>query len=98
MDAATCVSLVITELVTNAFKHAFAGRASGRVNVSVCAGNLFHTVTVSDDGIGFDPAARTSNSLGMRIVKATVEDKLQGTLHINSGEWGTRVSFAFKRE
>lgn len=98
MDDATCVSLVITELVTNAFKHAFAGRSSGRVNISVCAGNLFHTVTVSDDGVGFDPAARASNSLGMRIVRATVEDKLKGTLHIDSDRCGTRVSFDFRRE
>lgn len=98
MDVAASVSLVITELVTNAFKHAFAGRPSGTVLISVCAGNLLHTVTVADDGVGFDPGLKRQSSLGLNIVRATVEDKLKGKLHIDSDESGTRVSFDFKRE
>ena len=97
-DTATSVSLVITELVSNAFFHAFANRARGRVEVSFCKGALFHTVTVSDDGTGFDLAGERKNSLGLQIVQATVQDKLRGKLHINSGSQGTKVSFDLKSE
>lgn len=98
MDVATSVALVLTELVTNAFKHAFVGRSSGDVLISVCAGNLFHTITVSDDGAGFDPSIRKQSSLGLNLVRATVEDKLKGKLRIDSDGHGTRVSFDFKKE
>jgi len=94
-DVATSVALVITELVTNAFQHAFLGRESGWVEISVCRGELYHTVVVSDDGIGFEPGAAAASSLGLRIVDSTVRDKLKGKVHIASGSLGTKVSFDF---
>ena len=97
-DTATSVALVVTELVMNAIRHAFCDREQGTICVSVCAGTLFHTVTVSDDGIGFVPEEQEKNSLGLSIVKATVEGKLKGKLHITSDSYGTKVSFDFKRE
>ncbi len=98
MDVATSVALAITELVTNAFKHAFTGRSSGTVLISVCAGNLLHTITVADDGTGFDPALCGRDSLGLSLVRAVVEDKLKGKLYIDSDGNGTRASFEFKKE
>ena len=56
-DAAGSVSLVVNELITNALEHAFQDRTSGQVLVRFCAGQRYHTITVSDDGCGFDPAA-----------------------------------------
>ena len=94
-ETATSVALVITELVTNAFQHAFVGRDSGWVEISVCRGELYHTIAVSDDGIGFDPGMSSMGSLGLRIVDSTVRDKLKGKVHIASGSWGTRISFDF---
>lgn len=95
-DTATPVSLVITELLTNALEHAFEGREGGRVAVSLRAGALCHTVTVTDDGIGFDPLTQPSESLGLSIVSATVRDKLKGKLRIQSDSGGTRISFDFR--
>ncbi len=97
-DMATSVSLVVTELVTNAFLHAFSDRKGGTVKVSFLKGVMFHTVTVSDDGMGFDLQEQRKDSFGLSIVRATVRDKLGGRLHIHSDNHGTTVSFDFKNE
>ncbi len=97
-DTASSVSLVVNELITNALEHAFEGRDFGCVTVTFNAGQLFHSVTVSDDGNGFDPARLRKGSLGLNIVEATVRDRLHGQLNIHSDAGGSRVSFDFKTE
>lgn len=97
-DVASSVSLVVNELISNALEHAFEGRETGNIQVSFCAGNLFHTVTVSDDGIGFDPASPRKGSLGLNLVDATVRDRLHGHISVHSDCHGSRMSFDFKTE
>lgn len=97
-DTASAVSLVVNELITNALEHAFDGRQGGCVSVCFNAGQLFHSVTVSDDGNGFDPARLRKGSLGLNIVEATVRDRLHGQLNIHSDACGSRVSFDIKTE
>ena len=97
-DTASSVSLVVNELITNALEHAFEDRDSGTVSVTFNAGQLFHSVTVSDDGNGFDPSQLRKGSLGLNIVEATVKDRLHGQLSIHSDAGGSRVSFDFKTE
>ena len=53
------------------------------------------TLTVSDNGCGFDPSA-PRRSLGLRIVESTVRDRLRGKLTIHSDCGGTRAAFDFK--
>ena len=72
-DEATVIGLIVSELVTNAVRHAFA-EDGGEVVVSMerhADGEGF-CLTVRDDGRGlpeaFDPAA--SKGLGMRVVSA----------------------------
>ena len=95
-DTATSVSMVVTELVTNAIRHGFSGRQSGEIEISVCRGELTHTIAVRDNGVGFASTAGTGTRLGMSIVEATVRDKLKGTLHVQSDSFGTQVSVGFK--
>lgn len=97
-DTAGALSIVVNELITNALEHAFENRDKGEIVVSFCAGSMFHTVTVSDNGIGFDVLAPWEKSFGMRIVDATVRDRLHGQLSISSGAGGTRFSFDIKIE
>ena len=95
-DTASSVAMVVNELVLNALKHAFVGRDEGKINLAVSSGIMYHTITVSDDGVGFDPSEIAPDSLGYSIIKATVESKLNGKLRISSGPLGTKVSFDFK--
>ena len=97
-DRATSVSLVVSELITNALEHAFPGRESGIVRILVRAGRLTHSITVQDDGVGFSPESVREGSLGMGIVRATVEDKLQGTFQVSTGPGGTQAMFDFKSD
>lgn len=97
MDIASSVALVVNELITNALSHAFVGREKGRITIQFSTGALFDTVTVTDDGIGFDPLAQ-HKGLGLRLVSATVQDKLQGRLRLSASDQGSKISFDFKSE
>lgn len=97
-DTASAVSLVVNELITNALEHAFQDRDSGHIQISFCPGQLFHTVTVSDDGCGFDPGISRKGSFGLAMVEATIRDRLHGQLSIRSDACGSRISFDIKTE
>lgn len=65
-DQAAPMALFVTEAVTNAFKHAFAGRDSGRIVVRLtCDADGECEIAVGDDGTGLSPSARggTGSSL-----------------------------------
>lgn len=97
VDASTAnsVALVVNELVTNSFRHAFKECESGEVSVLTIAGNLINTVVVSDNGCGFDLDS-CRGSFGLKIVESIIKDRLHGNLRIRSDSDGTRVSFDFK--
>ena len=95
-STASAVALVVNELVTNALEHAFEDRGGGNISIDFFAGTLFNTITVADDGVGFDVGKRSGNTLGLNIVDATVRDRLRGQLRIHSDESGTRAAFDFK--
>jgi len=74
-DRAIQVALLVNELVTNAFKHAYPSGA-GAVNVDVETDEEAVTLTVSDRGVGLpkalDLTAGVPDSLGMRLVGGLV--------------------------
>lgn len=94
-DVAGSVALAVNELLQNSMKYAFENREEGRISISLQKGNVYSTLTVSDDGTGFDPDNTREGSLGLSIVTSLVQDKLHGKLKIRSGEAGTSVSFDF---
>lgn len=76
-NTAIDLGLIVGELITNSFKHAFQGRTEGRIVIrfeKVQAGQGPHSwrVTVSDDGVGFDSSERPErqHSLGWRMIRA----------------------------
>ena len=94
METATRVGLVLSELLTNAFQHAFDRIDTGLIEVrmsQLSAGGL--RLIVSDDGVGIPsdmdwPDPRT---LGGRIVSGLIEG-LEGTLHLGRGAAGSFVT------
>jgi PAS domain S-box-containing protein len=88
--------LLITELLSNAYKHAFADGRSGTITISMehVRGQL--VLSVADDGVGL-PAGlnyRQTTTLGLQLVLALV-NQLNGTLELER-EGGTlfRITFA----
>lgn len=79
--------LLVSELVSNAFKHAFPGDRTGQVVVRLGRrpdGKL--NLSVADDGVGLpaDFEIRRTESLGMQLVGLLVE-QLNGTLEVRRG-------------
>jgi chemotaxis protein methyltransferase CheR len=95
---AVSIGLIATELVINAFKHAFPGeRASGRIEVAYEAGESSWHLAVSDNGIGAGPAtgpsalAKPSPGLGTIIVEALAK-QLDARVKVTRTPQGTTVS------
>jgi two-component system, sensor histidine kinase PdtaS len=99
MNRAVPVALIVNEIATNAFKHAFPGGRAGRVDIEISTspGNLV-TLAIRDDGIGHQEEHDDVNqaSLGMQIVEGLVS-QLKGTMKRDRAtEQGTHISVTFK--
>ena len=88
---ATPVALLVNEMLTNALKHAFVGRAHGTVSIQeseTAEGEI--RIEVIDDGIGSDAA---SAGQGTRIMEA-LTDQLGGRLErVACDGTGWRLTF-----
>jgi len=81
LDFAIPLGLIVTELVTNALKHAFPDGV-GHVEVILEQDQTgVVTLVVADDGKGLDPE-RDRTSLGSTIIEGLVK-QLGGTLSVN---------------
>ena len=94
IETATRVGLVLSELLTNAFQHAFDRLDNGLVEVRMSrlsAGGL--RLIVSDDGVGIPSgmAWPDTSTIGGRIVGGLIEG-LEGTLHLGRGAAGSFVT------
>ena len=94
IETATRVGLVLSEVLTNAFVHAFDRMDSGMVEVRMSrlsAGGL--RLTVSDDGVGVprDVQWPDNRTMGGRIVSGLIEG-LEGTLHLGRGAAGSSIT------
>ena len=85
LDVAVPLGLVLNELLTNAFKHAFNPAGVARPALRVALGPLPMgrlRLEVQDNGPGFDPAAaRAGGSFGQRLVAALTK-QLGGELRV----------------
>lgn len=64
---AISIGLIVNELVTNSFKHAFPGNRTGAIEIEVAAIRSAVQIVVRDDGIGCPAAA--ASGLGSRLVE-----------------------------
>lgn len=96
IDVGIPCGLMINELISNAFKHAFPDRDQGNIHISLeHTGNGSYLLSVTDDGIGikdsFEPEA--ANSLGMRIVFKLIQ-QIEGELSYDFSD-GTKYFIRF---
>ena len=95
LDRAISCGLIINELVSNAFKHAFPDGRAGNIQVQLklLEGTLC-ALAVFDDGVGIssDPVDPTS-SMGMQLVN-DLALQLHGVLSVRCGP-GTSFTIAF---
>ncbi len=108
INSAISLGLVINELASNAYKHAFKGRDSGEICVCIKqdpstaddeqpSRRRSYELIVEDNGVGLPEEGFNKNdSLGLQLVE-TLIDQLDGTFEIKSDN-GTIVKVTFSLE
>ena len=99
VNVAMPVGLLLNELLTNAFKYAFAGRNGGTLRLEcLCEDETRYRIVFSDDGVGFPPGVSwpTRGTLGALILQTLRENTTQLDFRIESiASVGTRVTMEF---
>lgn len=96
IDKAIPCGLIVNELLTNAFKHAFKSREKGRVGIIFKRSNpQLCRLIIEDDGEGFPAQFDISkaNSFGHQLVRLLTE-QIQGNLSFEQKK-GTRFEIVF---
>jgi len=96
MDTAVPFGLILTELLSNALKHAFPSGKEGEINIAVrpeIPGML--TLVVSDNGVGLPQniTVEEAQSLGLQLVHLLTQ-QVKGTIEINRSK-GTAITITF---
>jgi two-component sensor histidine kinase len=90
----TALRIIVAEVVTNSYDHAFhGGKGSIVVSVRSALGDVgAATMTISDDGVGFEGKAESKRH-GLGLVRRLVE-QVRGTASLDSQNgtaWTVRI-------
>jgi two-component sensor histidine kinase len=91
LDTVTSLGIVVGEIISNAYLHAFPGRA-GTIHVILTPSATGATLTIRDDGVGFVESP-SSKRHGVGLVRRLVE-QIEGTVRVVSNrgtEWTISV-------
>ena len=92
-------SLVLNEVISNIFKHAFKEGQRGTVEISVqnSTNSRIH-IGIKDDGVGIpeDIDIHKTQSIGLSLIRTLVQDQLEGTVQINRNN-GTEFIMEFPK-
>lgn len=79
------VGMILNELLTNAMKHAFQNRETGKIVVNLSAKDSHATLIVEDDGVGIPPSIdlATATGFGFQVIRM-LTDQLDGTMRLES--------------
>ena len=95
VDQAIPCALVVNEVLSNAFKHAFRGKTQGILSVSAKQTDDHVSIIIQDDGVGIpgDMDIYKTTSLGLKLIRNLVL-QLHGSVTITSNQ-GTKVVVEF---
>jgi two-component sensor histidine kinase len=89
--------LIVNELISNSFKHAFPDNRKGDIYVTMRTNDdKSYTLSVRDNGIGLpeEMVLKNADTMGMYLVKILTE-QLDGTLQVTSDR-GTGFTITFR--
>ena len=90
-DRAVSLGVIVTELVTNAYKYAYPPDTPGEIRVALTRAGAALSLIVEDDGIGMPmDSAPKGTGLGTRIIRA-MATSLQANQSSDPSHAGTRV-------
>ena len=97
LDTMVPFGLLLNELITNSFKHAFTGRAAGLISLELRrAEDKAFDLRYADDGVGIPVEKMQSDgaTLGLSLVESLVE-QLSGRMTVEGGAKGTAYHIRF---
>lgn len=97
ISSAIPMALIVNELITNSYKHAFTNKKEGVIEVSLLENNNQVFLTIKDNGQGFDKTVIPKNSIGMDILSGLIE-QIEGTCNLTSDEKGTVYKISFSKK
>jgi two-component sensor histidine kinase len=97
ISAAIPLALIVNELITNAYKHAFTNKKEGAIEILLVENNKQVFLTIKDNGQGFDKTVIPKNSIGMDILGGLIE-QINGTCNLTSDEKGTQYKISFSKK
>ncbi|WP_340105502.1 sensor histidine kinase [Rhodohalobacter sp. 8-1] len=99
INQAVPLSLLLNECIVNCYKHAFAGRDAGEIDIDLGLKGDKVNIQVADNGHGLpvDFDFEKQQSLGVTLIR-TLVSQLRGNARYESNGNGTRFSFEFKLE
>ena len=97
VNVALSVGLLVNELVTNAFKYAFAGRGAGVIRIGCLHEGDRYTVLVADDGAGLPPGVvwPMPGKMGALIVQTFRENTKADVQVETAPNQGFKVTMTF---
>ena len=95
VDKAIPCALIVNEILSNAYKHAFSGRKTGILRISAQQNADQVRIIISDDGTGIPEGMDIyqTRSLGFKLVRNLIS-QLKGSVTV-TGTSGTEVVIAF---
>ncbi len=94
IDQAVSIGLIVNELATNSFKHAFNGVADPRLFVRLNKLENELELEVSDNGNGINPGEFSTHTFGMKLVNTLVQ-QLRRTIHFENRN-GAKINIKMK--
>jgi two-component sensor histidine kinase len=95
LDIKTAIpcALILNELITNSFKHAFKNQATGKIEVGLKKEKDKTLFWVADTGSGMDKAQLQASSMGMSLITSLVE-QIEGKLEYSNTN-GSKFTIRF---
>ena len=99
LDTSVPLGLIICELITNVFKHAFNNLQKGKLDIQIkkIEHSNIYTLRISDNGSGFNSKDKNfKDGIGLEIIEALTE-QLEGEMETNTSMNGTIINITFKQ-
>jgi two-component system, sensor histidine kinase PdtaS len=90
VDTIIPIGLILNELISNSFKHAFPNDKEGNISIALKRANNQLELKVCDNGVGSEKDISKSDSFGIRMIRSLAM-KLEATVSINFDN-GTKAS------
>ncbi|MBL7883060.1 MAG: ATP-binding protein [Bacteroidia bacterium] len=90
------LSLIVNELVTNSYKHAFKSKKEGIIELELTEHNNEVCLIIKDNGPGFDEKTAQKSSVGLEILDALIEQINAEVKHSNQN--GSAYKIIFKKQ